>query len=171
MATPMDSTRAGPLPANVSRDAEEKQVVDDDYNYNGDRGLTSPTNAQPDSVHKEELDDATGTISAIPPVGPEDTAAGDVVSVPLAKFEQLVELLAEVVRESKLARKVQADLEQGNANIVRNRNETNKCHSHCNFPHGQYLGEQEKAYRQEAIHELWNSAEPWDRARLWEIPE
>lgn len=104
-------------------------------------------------------------------MGLDAPVAGDVVSVPLAKFEQLVELLAEVVRESKLARQVQPDLEQGNANIVRNRNGTNKCHSHCDFPHGQYLGEQEKPYRQEAIDELWNSAEPWDRTRLWEIPE
>ncbi|OBT42936.1 hypothetical protein VE00_07300 [Pseudogymnoascus sp. WSF 3629] len=144
-ATPTDATRAGPLPANVTSDAEEKQVVGIDYNcceghpwrntgklpfvqfiiayinvptdrgvaspsdarpdsvptevLDGDTGVTSPSNAQPDPVPTEELDDATGPALAIPPVGPDAPAAGDVVSVPLAKFEQLVELLAEAVRE------------------------------------------------------------------------
>jgi hypothetical protein len=215
-ATPTDATRAGPLPANVTRDAEEKQVVGIDYNcceghpwrntsklpfvqfiiayinvptdrgaaspsdarpdsvptevLDGDTGVTSPSNAQPDPVPTEELDDATGPALAIPPVGPDAPAAGDVVSVPLAKFEQLVELLAEAVRESKLARQVQPDLERGNTDIVRKPNRTNRCHSHCNFPHDQYFGEEEKAHLQEAVDNLWNSAKPWDMACHLEAP-
>lgn len=91
----------------------------------------------------------------------------DVVSVPLAQFQQMVELLAEAVREIKSARQVQPDLERGHTNIARQRNGLNKClHQYCDFPHGQYPKEEEMAYCQKAINDLWNSVDPFDVARL-----
>lgn len=201
IATPTEATRTGPPPANVPRVTKpqpcdvETHSADRDVNDGEDQPLlntgklsstqfniacfnsstatdsTSPSAVQPGSVVGGERDDDAGLSPVVPLAGPNAPTAKDVVSVPLAQFQQLVELLAEAVREIKSTRQIQPDPEQGNTNITRKRGGSNKCYSYCNFPHDQYPKEEEMRYRKKAIDEIWNSVEPWDMARLSEIPE
>ncbi|OBT56821.1 hypothetical protein VE04_04361 [Pseudogymnoascus sp. 24MN13] len=165
---PKDGIRIGPPPVDVPRDAKpqpstvETQVADGDV----DDDSTSPRSGQLDTVLGDGVGDATGSTLAIPLAKPDAPTTEDVVSVHLEKFERLLELLADVVRESKATRQVEPDIERGNTNTARNWMETNQCHTYCDFPHGRYLGNEDKAHRKKAIDDLWNSVEPWDMARL-----